>query len=339
MWSIQFSEVISRQREIISRIIERRKQALETVYPGIPNSQFKLGPIPLSSIPGLIESGWRTDGSDGESKTLVETTETTSNFATMEVSSPGETPATEAAEVPSTTSVTEPLSVQVAPSHSPHHTVLESMEVDGGFTHVRSPTSRRTRQLRGASESNEDDTIARRTRASSGCVPTVISTERNFQSSECNQSASFQISPQPPPMTTQQLSSAEKVRHREEVKQFNEAMDALAERIRPVLEAVKAHKFAGPFLTPVTSAEAPGYFNIITFPIDLRTMTDRLKARYYTHLNLFIADMRRMFHNCRTYNHPESDLYRHVSSLENFFARKMREAGLWENPPSPLPPP
>ncbi|VDN97478.1 unnamed protein product [Rodentolepis nana] len=326
----QFSEVISRQREIISRIIERRKRALETVYPGIPNSQFRFGPIPLSSIPGLIESGWRADASDGESKTLVETTEVTSNFVAMEVSSPGETPATEAAEVPPTTSVTEPLSVQVAPSHSPHHTVLESMEVDGGFTQVKFPTIRRTRQLRGASESNEDDTIARRTRASSG---------RNFQSSECNQPSSFQISPQPPPMTTQQISSAEKLRHREEVKQFNEAVDALAERIRPVLEAIKAHKFAGPFLTPVTPAEAPGYFNIITFPIDLRTMTERLKARYYTHLNLFIADMRRMFHNCRTYNHPESDLYRHVSSLENFFTRKMREAGLWENPPSPLPPP
>lgn len=48
---------------------------------------------------------------------------------------------------------------------------------------------------------------------------------------------------------------------------FNESVDALAERLRPVLEAVKAHKFAGPFLAPVTAAEAPGYFNIITFPI------------------------------------------------------------------------
>lgn len=59
------------------------------------------------------------------------------------------------------------------------------------------------------------------------------------------------------------------------MKQFNEAMDALAERIRPVLESVKAHKFAGPFLAPVTPAEAPGYFNIITFPIG---------ESYYMHL-------------------------------------------------------
>ncbi|KAM3185015.1 hypothetical protein ACTXT7_007226 [Hymenolepis weldensis] len=335
----QFSEVISRQREIISRIIERRKRALETVYPGIPNSQFRFGPIPLSSIPGLIESGWRADSNDGESKILVETAEATSNLAPMEVSSPGETPATEAAEVPPATSVTEPLSVQVPLPHFPHHTILEPMEVDGCSTQVRSPTIRRTRQFRGASESHEDDTIARRTRASSGESFDEVEEPdmRITQSSEGNQPTSSQTSP--PPVAMQQISSAEKLRQREEMKQFNEAMDALAERIRPVLESVKAHKFAGPFLAPVTSAEAPGYFNIITFPIDLRTMTDRLKARYYTHLDLFIADMRRMFHNCRTYNHPESDLYRHVSSLENVFARKMREAGLWENPPSPPPPP
>ncbi|VDM21872.1 unnamed protein product [Hydatigera taeniaeformis] len=72
---------------------------------------------------------------------------------------------------------------------------------------------------------------------------------------------------------------------------------------------------------------------------DLRTMTERLRSRYYTHVDLFIADMRRMFHNCRTYNHPDSDLYRHVASLDALFIRKMREAGLWDNPPSPLPPP
>ncbi len=67
-------------------------------------------------------------------------------------------------------------------------------------------------------------------------------------------------------------------------------------------------------------------------------MTERLKSRYYIHPDLFIADMRRMFHNCRTYNHPESDLYRRVSTLDAVFTRKMKEVGLWTSPPPcPLP--
>ncbi len=63
------------------------------------------------------------------------------------------------------------------------------------------------------------------------------------------------------------MTPAERARQREENRAFNEAVDALAERLRPVLDAVKAHKHAGPFLSPVTAAEAPGYFNIIVFPI------------------------------------------------------------------------
>ncbi|VDM26759.1 unnamed protein product [Hydatigera taeniaeformis] len=70
-----------------------------------------------------------------------------------------------------------------------------------------------------------------------------------------------------PSTTSTATTSVEKARQREETRLFNESVDALAERLRPVLEAVKAHKFAGPFLAPVTASEAPGYFNIITFPI------------------------------------------------------------------------
>lgn len=127
-----------------------------------------------------MESGWRADCEDEESKTRsggeLVGDGGSANPAPMEVSSPGETPATEAAEIPpSSTSVTEPLSVQIAPpSHSSQHH-LEPAETDVS-QHIRSPTTRRTRQQRGFSESNEDDTIARRTRASSGYIIFLSST-------------------------------------------------------------------------------------------------------------------------------------------------------------------
>ncbi|EUB64568.1 Histone acetyltransferase KAT2B [Echinococcus granulosus] len=433
----QFSEVISRQREIITRIIDRRKRALETVYPGIPNSQFRLGPIPLSSIPGLVEAGWRpSDPTDEENDektatatdvtvTAPETGTTTTVCVDTSATTPGETPATEAAmALGEAASASEPLSIQVTPQSPPlegEEGLLPPQLPPPPPAQVRQPSCRRTRlsvsTSRGGNDSTDDDTIARRTRASSG-----KSTHVND-----NQVPAFTSRSSPPLVATTSTAPTlvEKARQREEMRLFNESVDALAERLRPVLEAVKAHKFAGPFLAPVTAAEAPGYFSIITFPIeyrsklhqlhkpqdsirhdfmylenqsslegsrfeylpgrrdvdkvicliqggftgasanmvpgmyykrvegakwdmnrvsyyqhgDLRTMTERLRSRYYTHVDLFIADMRRMFHNCRTYNHPDSDLYRHVASLDALFTRKMREANLWDNPPSPLPPP
>ncbi|VDN13811.1 unnamed protein product [Dibothriocephalus latus] len=86
----------------------------------------------------------------------------------------------------------------------------------------------------------------------------------------------------------------EKQKTHEDTKTLNDAVSALADRLCPVLEAVKAHKLAGPFLRPVTAAEAPGYFSLIVFPMDLRTMSERLKNRYYVQKELFIADMRRI---------------------------------------------
>lgn len=62
---------------------------------------------------------------------------------------------------------------------------------------------------------------------------------------------------------------------------------------------------------------------------DLSTMWERLKSNYYVTKSLFIADMMRMFHNCRTYNQQDSYLYRSANTLERYFINKMKEADLW----------
>jgi histone acetyltransferase len=63
---------------------------------------------------------------------------------------------------------------------------------------------------------------------------------------------------------------------------------------------------------------------------DLKTMGDRLKARYYTTRRLFIADMTRIFSNCRLYNSPDTEYYRCANALEKYFQTRMRELGLWD---------
>lgn len=163
--------------------MDRRKRALETVYPGIPNSQFRLGPIPLSSIPGLIEAGWRPpDSTDEESAEKAATTTEIDSTANVCVdvppTTPEETSAIEAAmALGEAASASEPLSVQVAPqSPSPEgeEGALPPQLPPPPPAQVKSPNCRRTRlsvsTCRGGNGGVDDDTIARRTRASSGWV-------------------------------------------------------------------------------------------------------------------------------------------------------------------------
>lgn len=61
---------------------------------------------------------------------------------------------------------------------------------------------------------------------------------------------------------------------------------------------------------------------------DLKTMTERLKNRYYVTKKLFIADLQRIITNCREYNPPESDYCKCANTLEKFFYFKLKEGGL-----------
>lgn len=58
-------------------------------------------------------------------------------------------------------------------------------------------------------------------------------------------------------------------------------------------------------------------------------MTERLKSGYYSCVRLFIADMRRIFANCKMYNERNTDYYRCAIALEKFYVSKMKEASIW----------
>jgi len=98
--------------------------------------------------------------------------------------------------------------------------------------------------------------------------------------------------------------------------------------LKNVLQQAKGHTSAWPFQKPVDKSEAPDYYDHIKFPMDLKTMTERLKSRYYVHKRLFIADMTRIFTNCRSYNDPDTEYYKCANVLEKFFSGKMKDAGL-----------
>ncbi|XP_027013214.1 histone acetyltransferase KAT2B isoform X1 [Tachysurus fulvidraco] len=104
--------------------------------------------------------------------------------------------------------------------------------------------------------------------------------------------------------------------------------DQLCGTLKTILQQVKSHQNAWPFMEPVKKNDAPGYYQVIRFPMDLKTMSERLKSRYYTTRKLFMADMQRIFTNCREYNPPESEYFKCANLLEKYFYIKIKEAGL-----------
>ncbi|XP_033516317.1 histone acetyltransferase GCN5 isoform X3 [Nicotiana tomentosiformis] len=62
--------------------------------------------------------------------------------------------------------------------------------------------------------------------------------------------------------------------------------------------------------------------------LNLKTMSKRVESElYYVTFDMFVADVRRMFANARTYNSPETIYYKCATRLESHFSNKV-QAGL-----------
>lgn len=63
---------------------------------------------------------------------------------------------------------------------------------------------------------------------------------------------------------------------------------------------------------------------IVRFISDLQKIENKINGRVYRKLSEFIADMTKIFDNCRFYNPKESPFYRCAESLEGFFVQKLK---------------
>ncbi|XP_028147187.1 histone acetyltransferase KAT2A isoform X2 [Diabrotica virgifera virgifera] len=106
--------------------------------------------------------------------------------------------------------------------------------------------------------------------------------------------------------------------------------DILLGLLKSVLTAVRIHEDSWPFRHPVDRHAVTDYYDHIKYPMDLKTMAERLKAKYYVSRRLFIADMMRIFTNCKFYNSPETEYYQCAENLKQYFQTKMKEIGLWD---------
>ncbi|GAB0490890.1 hypothetical protein MMPV_002130 [Pyropia vietnamensis] len=104
------------------------------------------------------------------------------------------------------------------------------------------------------------------------------------------------------------------------------AQAALKQHLQSVLDQLKAHSSAWPFLEPV-NPEATGaidYYTVIKNPIDLSTIQKLLdEGWFYVTKDIFLADLKRMVENCRTYNGKAHYVTEMAGQLERVFLSKL----------------
>ncbi|KAJ1306021.1 hypothetical protein OPQ81_010735 [Rhizoctonia solani] len=92
--------------------------------------------------------------------------------------------------------------------------------------------------------------------------------------------------------------------------------EQFTDSLEKVLQDLKSLPEAHAFLKPVTRSDAPDYHLVIKHPMDLATMSKKVRTKQYRNKAEFIADLNLIWDNCLTYNaHPTHPLRRCANTL------------------------
>lgn len=107
-----------------------------------------------------------------------------------------------------------------------------------------------------------------------------------------------------------------------------------------VLESIKDHVDAWPFIEPVDEEYAPRYYSVVRKPMDLSTMEEKLEGGSYKSLSQFKHDFRLIVDNCRQYNGSDNEYTEMAINLKEAFDKAVSrylesETSSDEDPTSP----
>ncbi|XP_058065795.1 uncharacterized protein LOC131215423 [Anopheles bellator] len=106
---------------------------------------------------------------------------------------------------------------------------------------------------------------------------------------------------------------------------FTETDEVLQIGMHKVLESIKNHDDAWPFMDPVDEDIAPRYYSIIRRPMDLQKMEEKLDNGEYAMFGDFQYDFKLIVNNCRLYNGQANEYTEMVNNLQLAFERARKK--------------
>ena len=98
-----------------------------------------------------------------------------------------------------------------------------------------------------------------------------------------------------------------------------------------LLDSLSKEETSWPFLEPVSLKDVPDYLDLVKDPIDISTIRKSVDlGTKYISMDIFIADVMRIFKNARIYNGQESVYYKHAQKLLTAFNQLLNENILYD---------
>lgn len=90
-------------------------------------------------------------------------------------------------------------------------------------------------------------------------------------------------------------------------------------------QEILGHKHGPIFNAPVRAADAPGYYDVIKKPMDLKQLKANIKNGDIKGIDDFQRDLWLMFCNAMMYNKPNSEVYRMAEEMMSWCEGKIAE--------------
>lgn len=94
--------------------------------------------------------------------------------------------------------------------------------------------------------------------------------------------------------------------------------------LNSIMKKVMKLDFVSPFLYPVDTTQFPTYYELISNPMDLTTLKDKITS--FDSMEAFIEDASLIWENCRTFNSLESPIVALADKLRKTFMELIQVA-------------